>query len=358
MIETDPTVGLRFNRVEAPMILCSETRELLATTRQAKSILTQAMGVVPTHVPSTLWAALEQQALGKAVEWRPLTAVGVVIGCTRYRAPEGYLLLMKEVTAQRAASSESLHAQRLEAMGRLVASIAHEIRNSVAAIVYSADLLRIEDVTEAERSEIAEEILGASRQLQEIVDGLLDYARLGPTLSVPVSIRDVLTRAQGFLRAFYRDGAHTLIVNVSPTACWAQGNSIVVEQVFVNLLLNAAEAAGGSSVTVIVEATLAPLPGGAPDDPFVRVRVVDDGARRPHAFESGYLRRVRHDEARGDRPRSHQRRAGGGEPRRTAPARGCRWRGGVQRVSAPGATERAPWMSHRPPRRRWSRAPT
>jgi signal transduction histidine kinase len=185
-----------------------------------------------------------------------------------------------------AASSQQLHRQRLEAIGRLVASIAHELRNSVSSIVYSADLLQIsgDDVSPETVGETVQEIMDASCRLQGTVDGLLDYARLGPTLSVPVSLREVLTRSQGFLRPLYHDGSHQLKVHTAPLAEWVQGNSLIVEQIFVNLLLNAAEAAT-DPVTVLITSELAYPPGGPPGaPPMVRVHVRDDGPGIPSAL--------------------------------------------------------------------------
>ena len=230
-------------------------------------------------VPQPLWAALERVPSGEAVEWRPSTELRWVIGCTRYRCGDGFLLLMKEVSEKHAATHGRLHGQRLEAIGRLVASIAHELRNSVASIVYSADLLGLEQVDEGTRKETLSEILEASKHLQAIVDGLLDYARLGPTVSVPVSLREVLTRSQGFLRSVYRDGSHQLAITIPADAEWVVGNSLVIEQIFVNLLLNAAQITSDRPVRVQVRSESF---GDAQRNPnWVRVTIADDGPGVP-----------------------------------------------------------------------------
>ena len=71
---------------------------------------------------------------------------------------------------------------------------------------------------------------------------LLDYAHLGPSVSGPVSLRDVLNRALSTLRPHYHEGAHRLRVDLAPRAEWVRGNPLVVEQIFVSLLLNCVEA--------------------------------------------------------------------------------------------------------------------
>jgi signal transduction histidine kinase len=174
-----------------------------------------------------------------------------------------------------------------------LASIAHDVRSAVASIVYSADFLDTrggsvqEDVLRAMAHDIAE----ASRRLSLTVDSLLDCARLGPAISVPVSLREVMSRAQGLLRSFYRDGAHSLRVELVAGAEWVRGNPVVVEQIFVNLLLSAAECAEAaslvivsaqstpSSVPFVAEALSVPSATG-----MVEVRVRGDGALLAQRF--------------------------------------------------------------------------
>jgi signal transduction histidine kinase len=187
-------------------------------------------------------------------------------------------------TAERSPAAElrrqlgdSFHRQHLEATARLLASVAHDVRSALASIVYSADFL------DERGTHIGEEVLratvhdigAAARRLQLTVDSLLDYARLGPVISVPVSLRDVLSRAQGLLRSFFRDGAHGLRIEIGEGAEWVRGNPVVVEQIFVNLLLSAAECAEAPS-QFTVRARSAPPPAAEGSGTLVQVRIVGD----------------------------------------------------------------------------------
>lgn len=291
------SASLQLGELEAPLALCSPQGEVLAVTREAVELLRRASVLLHgrTRLPREFWSELEQVLPGEAVEWRPRNGTHDVFGCTRYRSGENYLLLVKDVSQKRAALSRRLHRQRLESTGRLVASVAHELRNPIASIVYSAELLGMTganmpyDVVK----ETLDEILAASRKLQATVDGLLGYARVGPSVLVAVSLREVMTRAQGFLRSMYRTGAHQLTVNIARNAEWVRGNTLSIEQIFVNLLLNSAEAAGNAQrkASVVVESDLASPPGVPADTrPYVRVRVRDDGPGIPERFrESVFL---------------------------------------------------------------------
>lgn len=280
-----PTFTVDLAHVEAPLVLCSCDGRVQAATPSAFELLARLSIAIdmPARLPAELWAVLDRTASAHAVQWRPPGSSHLVLGCTRYRAGDGWLLTMKEVSDVHAAQSRRFHRQRLESTGRLVASIAHELRNPVASIVYSADLLATygADIPPETLAETMQEMIAASSRVQATVAGLLDYARLGPTISMPVALDDVLTRAQGFLRSVYREGSHQMRVALAPEASWVRGNTLSIEQIFVNLLLNAAEATSRAKpVTVRISSSLVPAAnrGG---NAMVRVTVHDDGIGIP-----------------------------------------------------------------------------
>ncbi len=274
--------------VEAPIALCTATGELLGATRPALTLLRRVSSVeqTPARVPRELWRLLERTATGEAVEWRATGSPHEVLGCTRYAAAPGtFALLLREVSAKRLALAERLERQRQELTERLITAVARDIRGAVASVVYSADFLSSGGVIPPELlSEAVRDIAKASANLQQTLDALLDYARLGPSVAVAVPLREVLNRALGSLRAHYRDGAHRVRVDLAPRAEWVRGNPIVLEQVFVSLLLNAVEASAAPRC-VIVTAFPALRPhsshSGGPHP--VCIRVWDDGPGIPRA---------------------------------------------------------------------------
>jgi signal transduction histidine kinase len=258
--------------VEAPVAFCSASG-LLELASPAGIAQLQRVGVatdVPTPLPDTLWQALSRAPLGQAVEWCIDESSSLALECTRYGVREGgFVLWLRTVIDRHAGLPESLQCFRQEPTGRMIASIARELRGSVASIVYSADFLesRGQETPHETVRQMVHEISDAGRRLQLTVDGLLDYARLGPAISVPVSLHEILNRAQGMLRSYYREGARRVRVELTAGADWVRGNPVVVEQLFVNLLLSFAESeeatrsvsistalgAGGSLVAVQVQ---------------------------------------------------------------------------------------------------------
>ncbi len=298
--EDDASVASRaldIAKVEAPIAVCTATGVLQGATTSALALLRRVSCISeqpPRAVPPDLWRLLERTATGEAVEWRPLGLGNEVLGCTRYpAAPGSYVLLMREVSSKRLALSERLHRQRVDSTERLVASIARDLRSSVASVVYSADFLSVRggSIEPATLAETVRDISKASANLQQTLDALLDYAHLGPSVSVPVPLREVLNRALGSLRHHYRDGAHRLRMDVAPRAELVRGNPIVIEQIFVSLLLNAVEASASPRCVIITAfPALRPLGAHAGGPSQICIRVWDDGPgippdHRPYIFD-------------------------------------------------------------------------
>lgn len=280
------STALDLATIEAPLLLCAGDGHLRLATPSALALLCHAtQGGQPQSLPVDLWRLLEKAPVGEAVEWRPPGAPHSVLGCTRYAAGRGsYLLLIRELSAKHIAQSERLRRQGLDSTERLVASIAHDIRSSVASVVYSAGFLEVSGATIAPTalSETVKDLSKASATLQFTVDALLDYARLGPNVSVPVRLREVFNRALGSLRAHYQDGVHRLRMDVAPRAQWVRGNPLVLEQIFVNLLLNAVEASAQPRCVIVTAFPVLPPRQPRADASFyVCVRVWDDGPGIP-----------------------------------------------------------------------------
>jgi two-component system NtrC family sensor kinase len=134
-----------------------------------------------------------------------------------------------------------VRAEKMASVSRLAAGIAHEIGNPLGAINGYAHLLGSGATTSQARDAVA----GLEREvarIDRIVRGLLDYARPSPRVSGSVEIGDVashvvdLLMSQGVLK--------TVDLSVSPAseALLVAADRHDLEQVYINLLLNAVDA--------------------------------------------------------------------------------------------------------------------
>ncbi|MFN8388989.1 MAG: ATP-binding protein [Bdellovibrionota bacterium] len=142
---------------------------------------------------------------------------------------------------------EQERAQRLMAMGQMAASLAHEIRNPLGSMELFCTLLK-KDLTEQPRLlQAAEQIHHGIRTLDRIISNCLQFTRDVVPRRKPVS--DV----NGYLnevRAYVQPKADELHVALSVTSSGNGSISIdsyLMQQVLVNLLFNAVEAAGANA---------------------------------------------------------------------------------------------------------------
>jgi len=248
----------------------------------------QLAGNLPSPLPLALARELEAAPFGSSIVWRPGAELGAVLGCTRYAlGADRSLLLMQEITEKQRALSLRLHQHRLEEIGRFAALMAHELRSPLSSIVYNVDLLRTGAVDPASASagELLQETQIAAEQMRRTIAALLDFVRLGPPVTGAQSLREIWGRVSSLLRPVFRAGAHVLDIDLHDERVRVRGNPLTVEQIFVNLLVNATEAIDRPvRVRVTSERVSAALPGNQPwraVDDMVRVRVSDDGPGIP-----------------------------------------------------------------------------
>jgi signal transduction histidine kinase len=240
---------------------------------------------LPAALPARLWRQISEGRLGDAIVWRSTVDPQLLLGLTRYRlGSEHWLLVMGEISEKHRVLSQRLHQQRLEAVGRLVAATAHDLRSPLASIVFSSDVIatRYGSLLPESARETLCDLQTAANRLRGTIDCLLDYVRLGPPVSTEVSLKDVLVRVASLLRPLFRRGAHHLNTHVADDANLVRGNSLAIEQILVNLIVNSLEAARGSiTVNVTSERASADL---------LRILVEDDGPgigdeHRLHLFD-------------------------------------------------------------------------
>ena len=146
----------------------------------------------------------------------------------------------------RAAEAAMRRAERLAALGQLTAGLAHELRNPLASIKGSADLLAR---SSAERDPVARElgeiISSEVDRTNLLVTRFLDFARpLEPRREI-ADITQVIDRAAGHAGV-------AIVRDYSPDVPQLQIDPALMEQVFINLLTNAAQASeAGQPVTVV-----------------------------------------------------------------------------------------------------------
>jgi two-component system sensor histidine kinase PilS (NtrC family) len=155
----------------------------------------------------------------------------------------GMVVTFQDLTQIRALEETSKRQDRLAAIGRMAASIAHEIRNPLAAMRGSIQMLRAEMEGESAQTELMEIILRESDRLNRIITDFLNYARPRSSIQATVDIGDLLKQTFTLLRHSPEiKESQTIVDEIPRTPLFADADAEQLRQVFWNLSRNALQA--------------------------------------------------------------------------------------------------------------------
>jgi two-component system sensor histidine kinase PilS (NtrC family) len=235
-------------------------------------------GDITRQIADSLRAAAEGQASPRH-EAECLTAEGFLVKLGYSISPlssesgetTGLVITFQDLTDVRAMEETSRRQERLSAVGRVAAGIAHEIRNPLAAMRGSIQVLRSELQADPSQAELMEIVLRESDRLNRIITDFLTYARPRKFSLVECDLREPLRETFALLRHSpeVSDG-HLLEEDLPDEPLTAMADAEGVKQVFWNLARNALKAmpAGG---TLRAEMR-------RPREGFVRITFTDTGA--------------------------------------------------------------------------------
>ena len=194
----------------------------------------------------------------------------------------GHILIFQDVTELKTMRAAILRQEHLSAIGKLSAAIAHEIRNPLASISGSIEMLRmLLDPPEDERK-LMEIVIREVDRLNTLIEDFLDYARPAKSRRMSVQTYELVSET---VRIFERDptlGANVSIeldgslVAQSPLKIYADPAQI--QQVLWNLLRNASEAMPAGGVVTVGQSTHHDLRTGRN---YVSLIVRDQGTGLP-----------------------------------------------------------------------------
>ena len=188
---------------------------------------------------------------------------------------------LEESLAQlRRAQEQLLHAQKMEAIGRLAGGIAHDFNNLLTVISGYANLL-LDSVggNEAALSDLGE-IKNAIKRASALTSRLLAFSRKQILQPAVLDLNRVLAGSVNLLRPLIGEDIE-LVVRLAPAPAAVRADPYQIDQVIINLAVNARDAMpGGGKLlleTALVEADAASVPAGLPTGPYVVLRVQDNG---------------------------------------------------------------------------------
>jgi len=214
-----------------PLLVNSSARELLRAGE--KSISTEELGRLAHTAGDTL--CLED---------------GRTFSIHRYdlirRMGHGHVVYLREITDELRMLERAQQQEKLAAVGKLAAGLAHEINNPLGVILCHAELLHSSAPTERARADL-EIIIRHTEQAQKVLRDLLDFARHKPAESQDVDIHAILQGLSEVFRPRLRSQRVELRLDLAkrslPALVKADRNTL--EQIFTNILINALDALEG-----------------------------------------------------------------------------------------------------------------
>ena len=214
----------------------------------------------------------------------PLTLEGNISCTTTSGAPARVRGIYRDVTERKRVEEQLRRAERMQAAGRLAGGVAHEVNNMMTGVIgFGEFLLRSLDTDDPRRMEVRE-IIKAGTRASDVTRQLLAFTRQQILRPEVLPVNGVVQEHEKMLRRVLGED-HRLELALSPDAGAIRADRGQLEQVLVNLMLNARDAmVERGRVTISTHATVlddayAQQHGGVgiPRGEYVQLAVSDTG---------------------------------------------------------------------------------
>ena len=145
----------------------------------------------------------------------------------------------------KALQSRLIQSEKMSSLGRMAASVAHEINNPLGAIVVYSHLLLENTLEDFPGRGNLQKIVREATRCRDIVRGLLDFARQGPGVRKATELNTVLRATYDLLKgqSVFKDVALQFDLGAAPLEIICDSGQL--QQAFTNIMVNAAEAISG-----------------------------------------------------------------------------------------------------------------
>ncbi|WP_276753736.1 sensor histidine kinase [Pseudoalteromonas marina] len=188
-------------------------------------------------------------------------------------APEpGQLILMTDLSETRRLQKRVAHMQRLSALGKMVASLAHQVRTPLSAAMLYAANLGSKRLPEASRDNFQSKLMSRLKDLETQVNDMLLFAKSGDQQVVEqVSMQQLLSEVKAGADAMVTLNDSHLAVNLPEPDIQITGNKSAIASAIQNLIHNSIQVIGAGAEVKLSAAT------DEQNSDFVRISVSDNG---------------------------------------------------------------------------------
>jgi two-component system, NtrC family, sensor histidine kinase PilS len=200
---------------------------------------------------------LRRRSKREDLQYRRADGATIMLGLSVAQLPlpdgrRGYLYTFQDVTDLKRLEQDAQMQKRLAAIGQMAAGIAHEIRNPLASMSGSMQILRQELALSSDQAQLMDIVLRESERLNDTIRSFLAYARPQQVDVHTLDLRKVVQETATLLRNSHEvSESHAIEVRTGAGAVMVHGDENQVRQIVWNLATNGLRAmAHGGTLTL------------------------------------------------------------------------------------------------------------
>jgi PAS domain S-box-containing protein len=171
---------------------------------------------------------------------------------TRNFSTIGRLIIVDDITERVELETQLSQAEKMSSIGVLAAGVAHEVNTPLAVISSYAQMLMKHANGDEKLTSLMDRIIRQTFRASEIVNSLLNFSRTSGTEFSDVSVNKIITETLTLLEHQFRISQVTVETDLNLNLPSIYGNAGKLQQVFLNLFLNAKDAMSGRAGTLRV----------------------------------------------------------------------------------------------------------
>jgi len=219
------------------------------------------------------------EANGRAPYREATLNIAIAPLVSKHQEHIGRLIIFDDVTDRAELEKRLMQADKLSSIGLLAAGVAHEVNTPLAVISNYAKMLAKQVGEDAQKSRMLEKIAKSTFRASEIVNGLLNFSRTGTTDFGEVNLNRVIQETFSLVDHQIKKAGVDIRMHLDPALGTVHGNTGKLQQVFLNLFLNARDAMEGGGVLEVKTSA---------EESGAHVEVIDTG----HGIAPEHLHRI------------------------------------------------------------------
>ena len=219
---------------------------------EAEAVLLKERGLARIF-KGTVVRGSEATCISKSGERIPVSISGQVVKDTLGEIG-GVVAVLRDLREARKLQQQLVQVEKMSAVGLMAGGVAHELNNPLGVILGYIQLLLGETSKDDPTHQDLKTVESAVHRCKTIVQNLLSFSRQEKVVSVPVSVAQVLQSVLTLIGHQMEVNGVKIVQNIQDNLYSVKGNVQQLEQVFVNIMVNAQDAMpGGGELTINAE---------------------------------------------------------------------------------------------------------